>query len=89
MSRGAWLLIVSSRLCAFQAPVEPNTKTVGTQSDYRESEAQTLPWSPDYQPSKDAARQVRRGSALLTPLTPAQLAKLPTICVLVAVRLRG
>jgi hypothetical protein len=41
-----------------QAP-EPPTKTTGTQSDYRESEAQTLPWSPDYVLTKDAVRQVR------------------------------
>ncbi len=30
------------------APIpEPASKTVGTQSDYRESEAQTTPWEPD------------------------------------------
>eukprot|EP00983_Pelagomonas_calceolata_P024015 755819-Pelagomonas_calceolata.AAC.4 len=27
-------------------PPEPKAKTVGTQSDYRESEAQTTPWEP-------------------------------------------
>ncbi len=35
---------------------QPATKTVGTQSDYRESEAQTLPWSPDYVIPADGAR---------------------------------
>jgi hypothetical protein len=28
-------------------PPEPKTKTIGTQSDYRESEAQTTPWEPE------------------------------------------
>ena len=31
-----------------EAPKEPTSRTVGTQSTYRESEAQTLPYSPDY-----------------------------------------
>jgi hypothetical protein len=33
---------------AFNTGPEPLTKTVGTQSMYRESEAQTVPYSPDY-----------------------------------------
>eukprot|EP00775_Hariotina_reticulata_P013103 gene13103-13231_t len=35
------------------APPEPLTKSAATQSDYRESETQTLPWSPDWVLPKD------------------------------------
>jgi hypothetical protein len=40
--------------------IEPPTKDMGTQSDYRESEAQTLPWTPDLvdvQPGSDRAEK--------------------------------
>eukprot|EP00195_Chlamydomonas_chlamydogama_P000588 CAMPEP_0202922768 /NCGR_PEP_ID=MMETSP1392-20130828/78098_1 /ASSEMBLY_ACC=CAM_ASM_000868 /TAXON_ID=225041 /ORGANISM="Chlamydomonas chlamydogama, Strain SAG 11-48b" /LENGTH=1175 /DNA_ID=CAMNT_0049616413 /DNA_START=82 /DNA_END=3609 /DNA_ORIENTATION=- len=36
-------------IAAAPPPIEePRSKTIGTQSDYRESEAQTLPWDPKY-----------------------------------------
>ncbi|GFH27627.1 uncharacterized protein HaLaN_25984, partial [Haematococcus lacustris] len=34
-------------------PPAPKSKTIGTQSDYRESEAQTTPWQPDLAPPKE------------------------------------
>lgn len=37
---------------------EPRAKTIGTQSDYREGEAQTAPWEPDYViPEEPTAKQ--------------------------------
>ena len=53
------------------APREPASKTVGTQSDYRENEAQTDPYTPDY--------TVRPGSApeLLTLVSLAWGSGLP------------
>ena len=39
----------------------PKAKTIGTQSDYRESEAQTVPWEPEaVLPDESTARQVGR-----------------------------
>lgn len=39
-------------------PPEPKSKTVGTQSDYRESEAQTMPWEPPVRlPAEVTAKQ--------------------------------
>jgi Cilia- and flagella-associated protein 91 len=37
-------------------PLEAN-RTVGTQSDFRESEAQTVPWSPEYTLPEPSAKQ--------------------------------
>jgi hypothetical protein len=37
-------------------PPEPPSKEAGTQSEYRESEAQTLPWSPGYVPPAAGSR---------------------------------
>ena len=36
---------------------EPLTRTVETQSDYRESEAQTVPWEPEYRLPEHVTRQ--------------------------------
>ena len=36
---------------------EPLTRTAETQSDYRESEAQTVPWEPEYRLLEHAKRQ--------------------------------
>ena len=49
-----------------QHRLEPATKTVGTQSVYRESEAQTDPYSPEYvatdtPEAAKAARMIRAG----------------------------
>lgn len=41
---------------------EPLSKTVATQSDYRESEAQTLPWSSGYVLTQDAARAAKQAA---------------------------
>lgn len=41
------------------AEPEPPSKTIGTQSDYRESEAQTLPWEPDYVVPKEPTEMQR------------------------------
>jgi hypothetical protein len=39
-------------------PTAPRSRTLGTQSDYRESEAQTRPYAPDYVlPSRPSTRQ--------------------------------
>eukprot|EP01052_Picozoa_sp_SAG31_P029777 SAG31_NODE_2991_length_4810_cov_8.338145_1_plen_346_part_00 len=66
------LLAREAEVAAAPAPVpEPAAKTVATQSDYRESEAQTDPYTPDY--------TVRPGSApeILTLVSLAWGAGLP------------
>ncbi|GMH37824.1 hypothetical protein BSKO_05697 [Bryopsis sp. KO-2023] len=41
----------------------PKSRTIGIQSDYRESEAQTLPWDPEFRlPSRPSAKQEYRSS---------------------------
>lgn len=42
---------------------EPKTKTIGTQSDYRENEAQTTPWDPDFRLPSDPNLKQRYLSA--------------------------
>ncbi len=39
---------------------EAKSKTVGTQSDYRENEAQTVPWEPGYVIPAPSVKQVRQ-----------------------------
>ena len=70
---------------------EPFTRTVETQSDYRESEAQTVPWEPEYRLQEHASRQQQAlcqkhhctGPELLTlrsALSASRGSKLLSIC---------
>lgn len=44
-------------------PAEPPVKEAATQSDYRESEAQTLPWTPGYVlPVQGGARSAKQAT---------------------------
>lgn len=44
------------------APSEPLIKDAATQSDYRETETQTLPWSPDWVLPTDPARLAKQAA---------------------------
>ena len=62
-SRGANLAraaadAASASVDAADAPFAPRSRTLGTQSDYRESEAQTVPYEPDFVvPERPSTRQ--------------------------------